>query len=273
MTGFSGFMRRNRILQAYSCLIIVYLYFPIALLFLFSVNDSQYIVFPFKGLTLNWYRGMAGNAQLLESLLNSLRVGLVASVSATLLATLTAKAVARHQFRGRAAVVSFVSLPMVMPEIILGISLLIIVLGLGFDLSLTTVTLGHIVITTPYALAVMVARFSGYDPSYEEASLDLGETAFSTFWRVTLPLVWPGIVSSLLLTFLISFDDFVTSYFLTGTNQTLPVFIYTQLRFPEKLPSTLALGVSILAASIVLVVIAELLRRKGAETTQQGAIR
>ena len=268
----AGFMHANRILQIYSCLVIVYLYIPIAILFLFSFNNSRYIAFPLKGFTLDWYKGMAGNIQLLESLGNSLQVGLVASLTATLLATLTAKAVARHRFRGRMAVVSFVSLPMVMPEIILGISLLIILFSLGFDLSLATVTLGHIVITTPYALAVMIARFSGYDPSYEEASLDLGETAFSTFWRVTLPLVWPGIASSLLLTFLISFDDFVTSFFLTGSDQTLPVFIYSQLRFPQKLPSTLALGTSILAVSIVLIVIAEFLRNKGLRSQSKGGI-
>lgn len=259
----TGFMRANRPLNAYALLVIAYLYTPIAFLLIFSFNDSQYIAFPFRGLTTRWYAEMAANAQLLQSLVNSLKVGLTAAVTATLLATIAARAIARYRFTGSTAVVSLVSLPMVMPEVILGISLLIILLGLGLELSLVTVTLGHIVICTPYALAIMVSRFSGYDPSFEEASLDLGETPFSTSWRVTLPIVWPGIVSSLLLAFLISFDDFVVSFFLTGTQQTLPIFIYSQLRFPARLPSVLALGACVLMASIALIVLAEWLRYRG----------
>ena len=114
----------------------------------------------------------------------------------------------------------------------------------------------------------MLQRFAGFDPSLEEASLDLGENAIGTFRRVTLPLVMPGILASLLLCFLISFDEFLLAFFLAGTDQTLPVFMYSQLRFPKKLPEVLALGTCIISASIVLLVIAELLRRRGAPAGQ-----
>jgi spermidine/putrescine transport system permease protein len=112
-------------------------------------------------------------------------------------------------------------------------------------------------------MAVMISRFAGFDKSYEEASLDLGESGLGTFFRVTLPMVWPGIVSSLLLCFLISFDDFVISFFLIGTEKTLPLHIWSQMRLAFKLPEVIALGSCVFVASLVVLTIAERLRRKG----------
>ena len=157
---------------------------------------------------------------------------------------------------------------MIIPEIVLGTSLLILLLNWGFNLSLLTVTIGHIVVCTPFALAVMISRFAGFDQSLEEASLDLGESAWGTFLRVTLPLVWPGIVSSLMLCFLISFDDFVTSFFLIGTEKTLPLHIWSQMRFARKLPEVLALGSCVFVTSLVVLTVAERLRRKGEFTKE-----
>jgi spermidine/putrescine transport system permease protein len=110
-----------------------------------------------------------------------------------------------------------------------------------------------------------MSRLEGFDKSLEEASLDLGETGWTTFWRVTFPLALPGIVSSLLLTFIVSFDEFLIAYFLAGNDATLPIYIWSQLRFPYKLPSVLALGAAILVASAVLVVFAEWIRSRGLE--------
>ena len=259
----SGFLTENRPLKAYALLIIVYLYAPILILLAFSFNNSIFIAFPFKGLTLKWYWAITGNAQLHQALWNSLVVGVIAALVSTILATLAAKAVTRYRMPGRNAFVSLVSLPMLMPEVILGIALLVFLLSIDIKLSLATIIIGHIIICTPYALVTMISRFQGYDPAYEEASLDLGETALSTFWRVTLPLVWPGVVSSLLLTFLISFDDFVVTFFLTGTEQTLPIFMWSQLRFSDRLPAMLALGSLIIMVSTVLLIVVEWLRRRG----------
>ncbi len=257
-------MKRNTPLLAVTIVVVIYLYLPIAILILFSFNSTHYIAFPIRELTLKWYGDMLANTQLLSTVLNSFKVGLVASVVSTLIATLAAKAANQFLFPGKPLLIGLISLPLVMPEVILGLAMLIVLIqAFGLSLSLVTVTLGHIVVCTPFALAIMMSRFAGYDPSYDEASRDLGENAFVTFFRVTLPIVWPGIVSSLLLTFLISFDDFVVSFFLTGTDQTLPIFIWGQLRFPQKLPQVLAIGVLVLAVSTILVIIAELLRRRG----------
>jgi spermidine/putrescine transport system permease protein len=110
---------------------------------------------------------------------------------------------------------------------------------------------------------VLVARFEGFDRNLEEASADLGENAWMTFWRVTGPLMLPGILASLLLTFITSFDEFLVAYFLSGTEATLPIYIWGQLRFPQRLPMVLALGTLILAASVALVVLAEWARNWG----------
>jgi len=253
---------RNTPLLLVSIATIAFLYAPIVLLVVMSFNDSPYIAFPIVKTSTRWYGEMLGNDQLWQALANSLQVGATASLTATLIAILAAKSVTRYRFKGQRPTLSLVMSPLVIPEIILGTALLVLLLGVGLDLSLLTVTIGHIIICTPYALAVMISRYSGFDPSLEEASLDLGETALGTFRRVTLPLLLPGVVSALLLSFLISFDDFVTAFFLTGSERTLPVFIYNQLRFPKKLPEVLALAVCLLLISIVVVAFAEWLRRR-----------
>jgi spermidine/putrescine transport system permease protein len=150
---------------------------------------------------------------------------------------------------------------MVVPEVVLATALLGFMLGIGLSPSLLNVALGHVLVAAPFAFAVLTSRFEGFDPSLEEASLDLGETGFGTFWRVTLPLIMPGVISSLLLCFLISFDEFLMAFFLSGTEPTLPVYMFSQLRFPQKLPSVLSLAAIIIVASIGLIVLAEWLRR------------
>jgi len=146
---------------------------------------------------------------------------------------------------------------------VLGISLLILLNTAAIPLSLLTVVIGHITVCVPFAITVLMSRMEGFDKSLEEASLDLGETGWMTFWRVTFPLVLPGIVSALLLTFMVSFDDFLIAYFLAGTQVTLPIYIGAQLRFPYKWPTVLALGALILLASCILVVAAEWIRSLG----------
>lgn len=263
MSNSTGFMRSSPTLTVYAVLAVVYLYAPILLLIAFSFHASKYISLPFKGFSLQWYEAMFANDGLHLALWNSLQVGAVAALGSTLIATLAAKAISRYRFPGKMPIVALVTMPTVMPEVILGIGLLILLNGIGLTLSLMTVAIGHIIICTPFALAVMLSRFQGYDPAYEEASLDLGETPFTTFFRVTLPLVWPGIVSSLLLTFLISFDDFVVTFFLTGTDQTLPMFMWGQMRFADRLPTMLALGSIIMVLSFIVLVLVEILRRHG----------
>jgi spermidine/putrescine transport system permease protein len=252
-------------LPVYAVLYLVFLYGPVLLLPIFSFNDSLFIAFPLGEFTTRWYEKLAEDEILQEALVNTLKVGVAASLVSTALGFAAAKALTRYRFRGKAAFFTLASAPLFIPDIVLGISLLILVSEIGLSLSLITVAVGHILVCFPFALAVMLSRLEGFDRRLEEAAYDLGESRWMTFWRVTFPLALPGVISSLLLTFIVSFDDFVIAFFLAGTEATLPVFIWGQLRFPAQLPGVLALGAAILMGSFVLVVAAEYLRRIGLE--------
>ena len=257
--------RPNRPLAVYAVIFMAFLYVPVLLLPLFSFNDGIYVAFPIEGFTTRWYEEMFANSDMHKALLNSLQVGVVAASAATILGIFAAKALTRYRVPGQKPIVAIIMLPLVIPEIILGVSLLILVNNIGLGLSLVSVTLGHILICVPFATAVMISRFEGFDRALDEASADLGENAWWTFWRVTFPLVFPGILSSFLLCFITSFDEFLVAFFLSGSDPTLPVFIYSQLRFPQKLPGTLALGACIIMASFVVLAFNEWLRRRGSQ--------
>jgi spermidine/putrescine transport system permease protein len=255
--------RGGRGLLAYAVLYLAFLYVPVALLPLFSFNDSPFIAFPLQGFTTKWYAAMAEDAEMRAALLNTLKVGATASLASTALGLLAARALTRGALPGRGLLLGFANLSLFIPEIVIGIGLLILVTTVGIPLSLASVVVGHTLVCLPFAILVLMSRLEGFDASLEEASRDLGESGWMTFWRVTFPLALPGIVSSLLLTFIVSFDDFIIAFFLCGTDTTLPVYIWAELRFPYKLPGVLALGSTILLASATLVVLAEWVRRLG----------
>jgi spermidine/putrescine transport system permease protein len=251
-------------LVLYAVFYLAFLYAPLALLVLFSFNDSLFIAFPLSGFTARWYAEMASDSAMHTALWNTLKVGLAASLVSTVLGLLAAKALVRP-IAGRSALIGLTGLSLFIPDIVLGIALLILLTTAGIPLSLLSVLAGHVLICVPFALAVLMSRFDGFDASLEEASRDLGESAWMTFWQVTFPLVLPGIVASLLLTFIVSFDEFLVAFFLCGTDTTLPVYIWGELRFPQRLPGVLALGAAILMGSAVLVAFAEWMRRFGIE--------
>ena len=270
MTDVAYIDRPNRPLYVYAIIYLAFLYIPVLFLPLFSFNDNIYITFPLKGFTIQWYVAMFKDQPMWAALNNSLRVACVSSTIATLLGLLGAKAVTRYQIPGVKPIVFIIMLPMVIPLIIMGVALLILVTRLGIDLSLYTIGMAHVLISVPFAMATLIARFEGFDQALEEASVDLGASPLSTFWRVTLPLVFPGVLASFLLCVTISFDEFIMAYFLAGTDPTLPIFIWSQLRFPFRLPGVLALGSLILVVSFVVVFISQWLRRYRVEKTQPG---
>lgn len=249
---------------AFAGFYLLFLYAPVLLVPLFSFNDSVFVAFPLSGFTGKWYAAMAADEEMRIALFNSLKVGIAASLASTLLG-LTIAHVLTRGIPGRRLIIGFSNLPLFIPDIVLGISLLILMTRLAIPLSLATVILGHLALCLPFAAGVLASRFEGFDLSLEEASRDLGENAWMTFFRVTLPLVLPGIVASLILSFVVSFDDFLIAFFLCGTDTTLPVYIWGELRFPYKLPNVLALGSAILLASTLLIICAEWLRRRGAQ--------
>jgi spermidine/putrescine transport system permease protein len=258
-------------LLIYAFIYLAFLYVPVLVLPVFSFNNSEFIAFPLSGFTTRWYAGLAADSAMQHALGNSLKVGLVTALLSTLLGLTAAKAVTRYRLRGTAAALGFISLPLFIPDIVLGISLLLLLGVAGLPLSLAAVVLGHLLVCVPFALTVLIARFEGFDKNLEEASADLGEDGWMTFWRVTFPLMLPGIAASLLLTFITSFDEFLVAYFLSGTEATLPIYIWGQLRFPERLPMVLALGAIILTASVALVVLAEYVRNLGVKKPMVGA--
>jgi spermidine/putrescine transport system permease protein len=255
--------RPNSPLRTYAILFLAFLYVPVLILPLFSVNDSLYIAFPFKAFTTKWYEQMLANQPLQAALMNSIWVGVAAASFATILGIFGAKAVTHYRIPGRKPVVFTIMLPLVIPGIIMGVALLILITRLGIPLSLYTVTLGHIMICVPFSMATLIARFEGFDKSMEEAAVDLGDNAWWTFWRVTFPIVFPGVLASFLLCFTVSFDEFIMAFFLAGTDPTLPIYIWNQLRFAQKLPSVVALGSCILVVSFVVVFISQWLRGRG----------
>ena len=256
----------------YAVIYLTFIYLPVLFLPLFSFNKSKYIAFPLKGFTLQWYQKMINTPDLLEALMNSVKVGISVAILSTIFGLLAAKAVTRYRIPGRGAVMGFIMVPLVIPGIILAISLLILITQLDIPLSLWTVGFAHMLLCTPFAMLVLISRMEGFDRSLEEAALDLGENAWMTFWRVTFPIVLPGIIASLLLTFTISFDEFVLAFFLTSTDPTLPIYIWSSLRFPLKLPPVLALGATIFVLSFVVVSFAEWIRRRGVKIESSSGI-
>jgi spermidine/putrescine transport system permease protein len=273
MTDETYIRRPNRSLAVYAALFLTVLYLPILFIPLFSFNDSIYVRFPLKGFTTRWYADLMQRPDMWQALGNSLRVGIAVAIISTGLGVLTARAIARYRMPGRGALVTFIMLPLVVPGIIFAVALLIFVSRLGVPLSLATVALGHLVICLPFAVATLLPRFEGFDESLVEASAVLGETPWWTFWRVTLPTVLPGVVASLLLTFTISFDEFVVALFLSGTEPTLPIHVWTRLRFPREVPSVLALSTLILLFSVALAFVALMLARIGAPVASAGRAR
>ncbi|MGR3540868.1 MAG: ABC transporter permease [Hasllibacter sp.] len=255
----------GRALLAYVLLYMAVLYAPIALLPIFAFNEGQVIAFPLDGLSTRWFEGLWTNGSLHAALGNSLIVAVVSSVLAVILGICAARAAARYSFRGQGPVMAMIMVPLVLPEIIVGVSVLIVVnTVLGLPLGLWAVIAAHVLICTPFAVAILQGAFASLDPAMEEAARDLGQTPWGAFRTVTLPLVAPGIVASLLICFTISLDEFIIAFFLTGASPTLPVYIWGLLRFPADLPIVMALGTLLVLASILLLTIAEMLRHRGA---------
>ena len=253
--------------RIYTITYLIFLYAPIILLPLFAFNDGTIIAFPLKGFTTQWFAAMAEQEPLHHAVLNSLIVASTTAVLSTTLAIFAARASTRFSFPGKGGIMAMIMLPLVLPEIIIAMAILVVLLQMGVGLGLVTIILGHSLMCTPFAIAILSSAFQSLDQSLEEASYDLGEGRWSTFRLIILPLVLPGIVSSLLISFTISMDEFILAAFLGGTEPTLPVYIYSQLRFPKAIPVIMAVATCLVALSVCLLIIAEYFRRRGVART------
>ncbi len=260
-------MNKGTGLRVYAIGYLIFLYAPIILLPMFAFNDSKVIAFPLTGFTTHWFSVMWEDEQLFKSLKNSLIISGSTSILATTFGIFAARASTRYSFPYKGSLIGLIMLPLVLPEMIVAMSLLVVLLSIGIPLSIFTIILGHVLICTPFAVAILSSAFQSLDKSLEEAAYDLGETAVSTFRLIILPLVMPGIVSSLLICFTISLDEFIIAYFLGGTDTPLSAYIYGQFRFPAKVPAMLALGTILVLVSITLLATAEYFRRRGLART------
>jgi spermidine/putrescine transport system permease protein len=248
----------------YYLLLALFLYLPIVLLLIFSFNDSATLTFPLSGFTLRWYQELMEADALLTSLRNSLVVGILSSLVATALGTMAAIGIMRFNFPGRKTFLAISAIPLVIPSVVIGVALLILFRQLfQVDLSLWTVGLSHVVINIPIVMLIVAARLAGFEDNLEEAAMDLGAGYWETLFRVTLPISLPALVAAFLTAFTTSFDEYAMSVFLVGTDSTLPVYMYSQLRFPRRLPLIVALGALIMIGSIIIIFVAERLRRVG----------
>jgi spermidine/putrescine transport system permease protein len=250
-----------RLLRAFFCLVVIFLYAPIVILLIFSFNDSAVPTFPLSGFTFRWYRAFLENADLRSALETSAIIAALSSIGAVVLGILASIALTRRRFRGKAAVSALLLSPLVIPYLVFGISLLLLFHQLGVPRSLLTVVIGHIVISLPYTILVLVPRLDQIDSTLEEAAFDLGATWLRTFRSITLPLIWPAVVSALLIAFTTSFDEYAVASFVVGTRVTFPIYLYSALRFPSQLPQVIAVAVVVLVVSLGVVIAAELGRR------------
>ncbi len=247
---------RNPLLTAYAYIVYAFLFAPIVILVLFSFNDSRR-TFVWRGFTTEWYGRLLANDDLIDALWITLRIAVVAVLISTILGSLLGLGLARLRFRGRGATETLLLLPMVTPEIVMGLSLLLFFLQL-FDArgSFAQLSIAHITFCVSFVAITVRARAAGMNPQLEEAARDLGASALGAFWHVTLPLIAPGVIAGALLAFSLSFDDYVVSTFNAGIGDTtLPLYIYSAIKFGVS-PEINAISTIIVAITAVAILVA-----------------
>ncbi len=224
----TGYLRRNAVLIV-GLGVLIYMFMPIFVVILMSFNDpASRNSYSFDGFTLRNWLNPCEPYGMCEALGLSIQIGVFATLGATLLGSLMAFAFVRHRFRGRAAANVFTFLPMASPEIVLGSSLLALFVNVGMAgaLGFWTILIAHIMFCLSFVVVTVKARLAGLDPSLEQAAMDLYANEWQTFRRVTLPLVFPGILAAALLSFSLSFDDFIVTNLNAGQEQTFPMFVW-----------------------------------------------
>jgi spermidine/putrescine transport system permease protein len=249
-----------RWLIGFSAVVYFFLHLPVLVLVVFSFNDSKFSV-DWSGFTLQWYQRLLERPDILRGLKASLIVGAAATLISAVFGTLLALSLARQKFRGRRTLEGFLYVPVVTPEIVTGISLLLLFALLKIPLGLATITIAHVAFCISFVVIVVLARIQGMDENLEEAAMILGADEITTFWKVTVPQLWPGILSGALLAFTMSFDDFVITSFVSGPgSSTLPIVVYGMVRKNVE-PSINAISTIILLATAMLIYLADRLAR------------
>ncbi len=248
-------------LGAVAALVFAFLYLPIVILVVLSFNANQQATI-WTGFSTEWYGRVLANNDILNAARNSLIIATAAAVMGTFLALVAALGMAGRGFRGSSAVNALISLPLLVPEIVTAVATLLFFVAIGLPLGLLTVTLAHTVFCIPFAYLPIRARLEGMDRNVLDAAFDLYASPLRAFYRVTLPLLWPGILSGAMLAFIISLDDFVITYFVAGAGATtLPVYIFGMIKIGIT-PEVNAVSALMLLVSIVFVALSWLVARQ-----------
>ena len=262
---------RDILLGAHSVLMYVFLYAPIVILVLFSFTTDSFGA-RLTGFTFSWYGKLLQDERLIGAAINTLKVAVISTIVSTIIGTLTALAMERYRFRGKTAFDALLYLPIVIPEIVMALALLAFfafsfgvlenLTGSRLKLSLTTVIISHIAFSISFVVVVVRASLKGFDRRLEEAAQDLGANEWQTFWRVTFPLILPGIIGGALLAFTISLDDFIISFFTTGPGTSLlPIEVYAQVKRAVT-PKINAISTVMLVISMTLVALSQFVQRQ-----------
>lgn len=246
-------------------LLILFFYVPILTLVVFSFTSSRVLTFPIEGFSLEWYGELFRKPDFLPAVANSAIVAAISTVFATVLGSAGAVAWIRYRFRFQNIFRAISFLPLLFPQLLLGVVMLLwfSVLGnwLGFSTGLATVIIGHVVYITPFALVIVAVQVYGFDETLEDAARDAGATGWEVFREITFPLLWPGILSAATFAFLLSWGNFYVSYSLAGTARTLPIFVYSGIAVGSS-PIYPALATLNFIPALVLVFLADFLRRR-----------
>jgi len=239
---------------------LVFLYLPIVLLFVFSFSTNRGLTFPIQGLTLDRFVAAFDNAQMLNAARNSLLVGVLAATAATGLGLAVGLAAMRFRFSGRRILVGLAIAPLLIPYVVLAVGLFLLFNLLDVPRSLLTIAAAHSVIALPYATLILLARLVGLDPALEDAAMDLGATYPTTLRRIVMPLLGPSLISAWLTCFIVSFDEIAIANLLAGRDATFPVFLYGQVRFAQQLPVLIAMAVLLMIGTLAITVAATRIR-------------
>ena len=254
---------KSRWLDGLAVLVYLFLYAPIFVVIAYSFDESRLAV-QWTGFTLKWYAKLFEDDNLIRALMNSLMVASVAVSVSAVMGTMAAVGLSRFHFRGEGLLRGLTMLPVIIPEIAMAVAALTLFVAMGLNLSLATIIVSHIVFCVAYIILVVMGRLEGMDPKLEEAAQDLGAPPVTAFFKVTLPLLMPGIVAGCLLAFVLSLDDFVITQFTAGVGDTtLPLWIYSSVKFGVS-PEINALSTIMIAATAGMMLLAEFIRRREA---------
>ncbi len=248
-------------LRIYSVIVYGFIYAPILILIIFSFN-SQKLNIHWEGFTLNWYKVLFNDSQILLATRNTLMIASISTLIATIIGTMAALAMYRYRFPLYNYSETVMYIPIVIPEVVMGISLLVFFVMINFTLGLTTITLSHIAFSIPFVALVVRARLHGYDKAIDEAAMDLGANELTTFWRVTLPTIMPGVLAGAMLALTLSLDDYVITYFTAGPGSTtLPLRVFSMVKTAVT-PEINALSSIWVLIIFILLVIGQVAQRK-----------